>query len=557
MHLKKTLPIIILTITGFIAFNASANAQVSVELTSPKSTIEVGEETTVTLKVAQGTEQSTNAFSFLIKAPDPINISNLTNKSGEQFYVDHLNLSRDNTNNIKVETLSAKEPNQSWVMQQGSEIISFNVSSTVAGVYTLYLDSNFSNSVLNIAGEDILQQTYPTELTIEIVEPQPNEPITDLLTDTSNVYTLNQGTILGEAIYIDRPYKANQVPTEIQSIPYYIKTANNDKRHSAESLISFNLNQNAEVYVAHDSRYQIKPTWLQSWNKTSYQIVAPGAGTFDLYKRIFISGQVILGQNFNPEEIEDNSMYFVMVNPIQDLPTNEAPSVDAGNYNQVEVNETMNLNINTNDDGIPSPLTYNWQTLSGTGLAYFSDINEKNPTVYFDTPGTYVLEVTVNDGQYQTSDTATIQVVQAVELLVDNITSLSGKTYELGENFDMGSKQYIDRNYTLASVPVTVKGAKYIRTANNDKQDIQNNFLTFHTNVPSTVYVAHDNRLSQKPTWLLGFTQTTDTIYAPGAGNFTLYKKDFTAGMITLGANSVSGFTTGNSSMYTVIVVKK
>lgn len=114
-----------------------------------------------------------------------------------------------------------------------------------------------------------------------------------------------------------------------------------------------------------------------------------------------------------------------------------------------------------------------------------------------------------------------------------------------------GSLQYIDRsNFTYTDVPTSLVGNEYILTANDDKSVTDSSFLSFTLSQSATVYVAHDDRITTKPSWLATFTDTGDNLVS-GAGTFSLYQKSFNSGTVTLGGNEGSG----SYSMYTVVAV--
>ncbi|HNP59506.1 MAG TPA: hypothetical protein PKM72_01630, partial [Nitrospirales bacterium] len=116
-----------------------------------------------------------------------------------------------------------------------------------------------------------------------------------------------------------------------------------------------------------------------------------------------------------------------------------------------------------------------------------------------------------------------------------------------------GATVYIDRSYTFATVPTLVQGGAYIRTANDDKAATNSTFLSFTVNQPVSVYVAHGDRITSKPSWLSTFTDTGTNLVTSDA-TFSLFVKSFPAGTITLGGN-VSNNNAGNDlSMYSVIV---
>ncbi len=145
-----------------------------------------------------------------------------------------------------------------------------------------------------------------------------------------------------------------------------------------------------------------------------------------------------------------------------------------------------------------------------------------------------------------TEPTTPTQPTNPVAFTVSNVSVASGKTYQLALNLQDGQKTYIDRDFTYASVTSIVKGAAYIRTANDDKTKTGSNFLSFRVSGSADVYVLVPSNLTP-PSWLAssGFTNV-----GSADGNKTAYKKKFAAGTVTLGAP----YGTSSSSMYSVAV---
>ena len=134
-----------------------------------------------------------------------------------------------------------------------------------------------------------------------------------------------------------------------------------------------------------------------------------------------------------------------------------------------------------------------------------------------------------------------------------NLTFASGQSYVVpASGLQVGSTVYRDRSYTFTTVPASLQGAAYIQTANTDKAATNAAFLSFHVNQPVTVYVAHDVRITPKPSWLTTFTNTGQNLVTSDT-TLRLFARSFPGGTITLGGNA-SG---GGSSMYSVIVQPK
>ncbi len=96
-----------------------------------------------------------------------------------------------------------------------------------------------------------------------------------------------------------------------------------------------------------------------------------------------------------------------------DAPTNMAPTVLAGSDQTVTLPDTASLDGSVSDDGLPNPpgsLTTTWSKVSGPGTVTFGDANVVDTTAAFSEAGAYVLELTANDSELQTSDTVNITV---------------------------------------------------------------------------------------------------------------------------------------------------
>jgi hypothetical protein len=119
------------------------------------------------------------------------------------------------------------------------------------------------------------------------------------------------------------------------------------------------------------------------------------------------------------------------------------------------------------------------------------------------------------------------------------------------DTLDSGKRQYVDRAYTFSSVPSSYVGLQYLKTANDDKRSTGNSWVTFTVDRDVTVYVAHDDAIGVKPSWLAGWTDNGEQLVS-GGGTFSLFQKNFVAGTVVVGGNTQDG--TGDWSMYTVIV---
>jgi len=138
------------------------------------------------------------------------------------------------------------------------------------------------------------------------------------------------------------------------------------------------------------------------------------------------------------------------------------------------------------------------------------------------------------------------------------ISSLSPGSYQVVyDALNAGQLLYVDRTVGYASVPSSYQGKTFIKTANDDKHSSGDSFMSFDINRDASVYVAHDDRLTTKPSWLSSFTDTGDDLVDDSGESvhLSLYKKDFSASTVTLGGNEGGG--QPNCSMYTVVVIEQ
>ena len=140
-------------------------------------------------------------------------------------------------------------------------------------------------------------------------------------------------------------------------------------------------------------------------------------------------------------------------------------------------------------------------------------------------------------------------------LFLQSLSPLGYKQNLLG----VGNQYYLDRTYTLTSIPSALAGENilWIMTKDDDNNNTSDSFLQFTIPQSSTVYVAYDSRASSIPTWLSGFTKTALAIGVSDTAldHFDVYSKSFSPGSVVLGGNMASG-AAGSGTNYIVIVKK-
>lgn len=92
---------------------------------------------------------------------------------------------------------------------------------------------------------------------------------------------------------------------------------------------------------------------------------------------------------------------------------NQAPSVNAGTDQAVNLPNSATLSATVGDDGLPNPpgaLSLQWSKVSGPGTVTFGSPTAANTTAGFSVSGSYVLRITANDGALSAFDDVEIKV---------------------------------------------------------------------------------------------------------------------------------------------------
>jgi polygalacturonase len=183
---------------------------------------------------------------------------------------------------------------------------------SVMTVTTSASSPNGTSSITVAGSADGTVRTVPVGLTI--TGGSSVLTITGLtVADTANAadWSVQQNLAAGSTQYGDRTITVKTLPAALAGAQW-IRTANDSKAATANPLVRFDVNRQATVSVAIDTRVG-RPSWAgPDWTDTGASLVnSEGtARTFRIFAKTFPAGQVSVGPNAD----SGSSMYTIAVN---------------------------------------------------------------------------------------------------------------------------------------------------------------------------------------------------------------------------------------------------
>lgn len=145
-------------------------------------------------------------------------------------------------------------------------------------------------------------------------------------------------------------------------------------------------------------------------------------------------------------------------------------------------------------------------------------------------------------------------MVKDIAVPTPKITNLSVKdvqnasNWSIMSNLQSGDEQFGDRTYIISSLPSTIEGSDWIKTAIESYAYTGNPLVTFTVNSDSQVYIGYPDE-APTPAWLSTWSDTTENITNNHSKTFSLYKKTYASGStVSLDAHG------SNLWMYMIIV---
>lgn len=136
---------------------------------------------------------------------------------------------------------------------------------------------------------------------------------------------LEQGNLrVGQQMYGEEPLLISSLSDELTGADW-IQCAFGSKSFTDPVIAYFRVKEDADVFIAHNNKADIKPGWLDLYVQTGYSLVNSRGETFTFYVRRFRKGETVaLGNNGSTL----HSMYLVAVKPVNKSISDPKPAGD-------------------------------------------------------------------------------------------------------------------------------------------------------------------------------------------------------------------------------------
>ena len=217
----------------------------------------------------------------------------------------------------------------------------------------------------------------------------------------------------------------------------------------------------------------------------------------------------------------------------------QAPTANAGSPQTVAPGATVTLNGSGSTDPQGLPLTYSWSLITRpTGSnASLSASNIVNPTFVTDLPGTYVAQLTVNNGFLSSTTPATVTIATVNTPPVANAgpnqtVAVGGTAFLNGGQSSDPNNQPLTYSWTFLSVPTGSNAALNAPTTVNPS------FVADLAGTYVVQLIVHDSFLSSNPATVTITAGTFTITLTPNPLNLTS-----APGTLTLTLNPPAGAT--------------
>ncbi len=130
-----------------------------------------------------------------------------------------------------------------------------------------------------------------------------SDVISDLLlydTERARYWSILNNIQVNEQLFGDRSYLIASLPNQYAGYDW-IRTGCDSKKFYGKVMASFTVKENSTVYLAHDDRIVVKPSWMADWKDTGYDMTDNQTSpqvTYSIFQKTFSANSIVsLGEN--------------------------------------------------------------------------------------------------------------------------------------------------------------------------------------------------------------------------------------------------------------------
>ena len=164
-------------------------------------------------------------------------------------------------------------------------------------------------NIITIWAKDAAGNENGATLTVTYTPSQPTPVISDLIVASGTTYVVVEGLDNGSKAYVDSNSTYSNLPNVLKNATY-IRTSINDGISTTKPFISFTVNKNVTVCIAHDDRIDPKPSWLSVKNRTKVDLAIKNE-VMSIYAKFYPAGKKVKFGG-NKGDINSN-MYTVII----------------------------------------------------------------------------------------------------------------------------------------------------------------------------------------------------------------------------------------------------
>jgi VCBS repeat-containing protein len=241
--------------------------------------------------------------------------------------------------------------------------------------------------------------------------------------------------ISGTGKRVVESYNGSQAGAPLLHVEYLVQNEPQVTIITPQDGASFNLGDAIDFNATASDIEDGDLTANISWESNIDGVIGTG-GSFT-YSNLTEGGHTIKASAIDSSNLTGTDQISISVSTPG---VNQPPVVSAGPNQTINLFDGAILDGTISDDGLPIPpgsVTASWNKVSGPGTVTIADSSAADTTASFSNEGTYILELTADDGEFVVSDQITINVLPASIIQVPQDQPTIQSAIDAAQNGDL------------------------------------------------------------------------------------------------------------------------